>query len=133
MPTNRLANEKSPRLQADPVACRGVARLKRAVGGIFAAITLRLAKYPQRRLVEITQRDGLPAIGQNPQEQPARQMGGSRPAQMVPPLEAKRVGVEIGEARDHVVKRWSRVRRWRRARRGLPNAGRMPSPRHHAA
>jgi hypothetical protein len=38
----------------------------------------------------------LAAIGQNPQEKPTRQMGGSRPAQMIAPLKAKLIGVEMG-------------------------------------
>ena len=53
---------------------------------------------------------------------------------MIAPLEAKRVGVEIDEARDPLFERWRSARRSRRrARRSLPDAGRMPSPRHHAA
>jgi hypothetical protein len=58
-------------------------------------LALRLAKDAQRLFVEAAKRVGLNAIGQHPQEQPPGQMGGRGPAQVVAPLQAKPIHVEI--------------------------------------
>jgi hypothetical protein len=56
---------------------------------------LRLTEDAQRLFVEATEGVGLDAIRQQPQEQPPGQMGGRGPAQVVAPLQAKPIQLEI--------------------------------------
>jgi hypothetical protein len=65
------------------------------------------AGFAQRLFVEVVKRGGLDAIGQDPEEQPPRQMGGRGPAQVVTPSQPKPVHVEIDEPRDQVLERSS--------------------------
>ena len=60
---------------------------------------------PQDRPIEISECRGLDPIGEHAHQQPSRKMGGSDPAQLVSPLEAKLTQVEAGKARDRGVDR----------------------------
>src|SRR5208337_4847695 len=64
-----------------PAGCKGTSGLEGCVPV--------LAQTPQDRRVEIPECRGLDSIGEHAHEQPSRKMGGSDPAQMVPPLEPK--------------------------------------------
>jgi hypothetical protein len=64
-----------------------------------------LSKDAPRPLAEIAERGDLNALGEDPREQPTRQMGGRGPAQMIAPLQAKLIGVEIGDRRDQRIGR----------------------------
>src|SRR5271166_2648855 len=64
-----------------PAGCKGTSGLEGCVPV--------LAQTPQDRRVEIPECRGLDSIGEHAHEEPSRKMGGSDPAQMVPPLEAK--------------------------------------------
>ena len=66
-----------------------------------------LLQTPQDRPIEISECRGLDPIGEHAHEQPSRKMGGSDPAQMVSPLEAKLIQVEAGKARDRGVERFA--------------------------
>ena len=66
-----------------------------------------LAQTSQDRPVEIPECRGLDPIGEHAQEQPSRKMGGSNPAQVVSPLEAKLIRVEAGKSRDQGVERFA--------------------------
>jgi hypothetical protein len=81
-----------------------------------------LAKDAQRLFIETAERGGLNAIGQDPQEQPPRQMGGRAPAQVIAPLQTKSFGVEIGEAGNYVTERCDDVRSRGRVQQALPDA-----------
>ena len=126
-------NEQRPGLEARSVAHRWTALLERAAMVVIGIVPLRLSNDPQRPLVQFAKRRGLDPIGQNPPEQPARQMGGSDPAQMIAPLEAKLVDAKVGEARNDAIDRIGVVRQRRQARRSLLNAVRISSIGHHAA
>ncbi len=51
---------------------------------------------------------GLDPIGEHAQEQPSRKIGGSNPAQVVSPPEAKLIRVEAGKSRDRSVEGFAR-------------------------
>ena len=67
-----------------------------------------LVQTSQNRPVEIPECRGLDPIGEHAQEQPSRKMGGSNPAQVVSPLEAKLIRVEAGKSRDRSVEGFAR-------------------------
>ena len=100
---------------------------------LAAEKSLSLKSYLMRSLKQCASAEQRASIRQDPDEQPRRQMGGRGPAQMVAPLQAKPICVEIGEVRDHVVERPCVVRLRRQRRRGLADAARMSPHRHHAA
>src|SRR5271165_5775810 len=75
----------------------------------------------------------LDLIRQDPEQQPTRQMGGRGPAQVVAPLQAKPICVEISEARDQIVEGRCLVRSLRRRRGDSAGATRMSAHWHHAA
>ena len=127
-----FANQQRARFQIDAVLCRGLARREGAVNGFNAVATLGSPKHPKRRFVEIAKRCSLQTLGENPRQQPARRMGRRRTAQMIPPLQTKLTGGEIGEAGDEEVQRGSAVRRGRRRRRTSAGAVRG-SPGHRQA
>src|SRR5271165_6496879 len=64
-----------------------------------------VSQTPQDRPIEISECRGLDPIGEHAHQQPSRKMGGSDPAQLVSPLEAKLIQVEAGKARDRGVDR----------------------------
>jgi hypothetical protein len=128
-----LANQQRSRLQTDAVSRRWIAPREETDVGTVAVAALRLPNHPQQRPVEIPQRRDLHALRENPRQQPARQMGGRGPAQMVAPLQPELIGAEIGESRDEDVERRSRARRWRRSRFRLAGVDLMSSSRRHAA
>ena len=90
-------------LRDDPVAPHRPSRLERAAVWTSSALAFRLAKKPQRRLVEIAERCSLHSMREQTQQQPARQVGGHGPAQMVSPLEAKLFGAAIAKRGDRGV------------------------------
>jgi hypothetical protein len=96
-------------------------------------LALRLTNDAQRLFVEAAERRGLVPIRQDLQEQPPRQMGGRGPAQVVAPLQAKPIHVEIDEASDHLVEPRDGVRSRRRRNQGLADAAQLLWLRHHAA
>ena len=65
------------------------------------------SQAPQDRPVEIPERRGLDPIREHAHDEPVRKMGGSDPAQMVSPLEAKLIPVEVGKAGDQGVERFT--------------------------
>ena len=64
-----------------------------------------MSKDAPRPLAEIAERGDLNALGEDPRELPTRQMGERGPAQMIAPLQAKLIAVEIGDRRDQRVDR----------------------------
>ena len=92
-----FANEQRAWLKADPIACRWPPRLERTAVGSPVTFAIGQTKAPQRRLVEIAERCDLQAIGEQAQQQPARQVGRRYPAQVVSPLEPKLFGVAIAK------------------------------------
>ena len=74
--------------------------------------------------VEPAERADLDPIGQDPQEQPTRQMGGRDPAQVVAPLQTKPLHVEIDETGNGVIERRDDVRSGRRTRQSLADDAR---------
>ena len=73
--------------------------------GLIVAVAARLSKDAPRRLAEIAERGDLNALGEDPREQPTRQMGRRAPAQMIAPLQPKLIRVEIGDRGDQCVDR----------------------------
>ena len=68
---------------------------------------LELAQTPQDRPIEIPECHGLDPVSEHAHEQPSRKMGGSDPAQMVSPVEAKLIHVEAGKPRDRRVEHFA--------------------------
>ena len=62
-----------------------------------------------------------------------RKMGGRGAAQVVAPLQAKSVRVELDQRRDRVVQRRDSLRSRRRAKQTFARAARWSAPSHQAA
>ncbi len=100
-----FADEESSRPEPDALArCRSAGRKGTSLSGL-EGFALHLAQTPQDRRIEIPECRGLDAIGKHAREEPSWKMGGSDPAQLVSPLEAKLIQVEAGKARDRGVDR----------------------------
>jgi hypothetical protein len=94
-----------PELRSIPSPVLGLARPERAAVEVDR-VALRSANRTHSRPVEIAARNGPKPISENLQKQPSRQMGGSRPAQMIAPLETKLVPVESSKTRDTCIERF---------------------------
>ena len=66
-----------------------------------------LAQTPQDRPIEIPECHGLDPVSEHAHEQPSRKMGGSDPAHMVSPVEAKLIHIEAGKPRDRGVEHFA--------------------------
>ena len=66
-----------------------------------------LAQTPQDRPIEIPECHGLDPVSEHAHEQPSRKMGGSDPAHMVSPVEAKLIHVEAGKPRGRGVEHFA--------------------------
>ena len=105
-----FAGEQRPGSKLGPFTGRRDPSGERSIARRSKRLALRLPDDAQRLLVEAAKRGGLDAIRQDPQEQPPRQMGGRGPAQVVAPLQAKAIQLEIDEAADHVIERRNAIR-----------------------
>ena len=85
-----------------PAGCKGTSAPQLEGFGPYLAQTL------QDRPIEIPECRGLDPIGEHAHEQPSRKMGGSDPAQVVSPLEAKLIRVEAGKYCDRSVEGFAR-------------------------
>src|SRR5208337_4002207 len=128
-----FAGKQRPGSKLGPFTGRRDPSGERSIARRSKRLALRLPDDAQRLLVEAAKRGGLDAIRQDPQEQPPRQMGGRGPAQVVAPLQAKAVQIEIDEAADHVVERRNAIRSRHRRKQGLADAVRLSALRHYAA
>ena len=73
-------------------------------------------------LVEPPEPGGLDAIGQDPRQQPARQVGGRSPAHPVAPLQTKAIHIELDEPGDRVIEREEAVGSRRRSKQTFADA-----------
>ena len=98
-----FADQESSGLEPDALSRRWPANCKGTSVPRLKGFVPRLAQAPQDRPIEIPECRGLDPIGEHAHQQPSRKMGGSDPAQMVSPLEAKLIHVEAGKAGDRGV------------------------------
>ena len=115
-PAFPFTDQHCSRSQIDPLPRRGDASFKQTAFRGVGSLASRLTNDAQRCVVETAERGGLDLIGQDPEQQPTRQMGGRGPAQVVAPLQAKPTCVEISEARDQIAEGRCLVRSLRRRR-----------------
>ena len=98
-----FADQQSSGFEPDALACRRSAGCKGTSVPQLEGFLPVLVQTSQNRPVEIPECRGLDPIGEHAQEQPSRTKGGSNPAQVVSPLEAKLIRVEAGKSRDRSV------------------------------
>ena len=103
-----FADQQSSGFEPDALACRRSAGCKGTSVPQLEGFVPALAQTSQNRPVETPECRGLDPIGEHAQEQPSRKMGGSNPAQVVSPLEAKLIRVEAGKSRDRSVEGFAR-------------------------
>ena len=120
-PAFPFTDQHCSRSQIDTLPRGGDASFKQTAFRRVGSLAFRLTNDAQRRFVETAERGGLDLIRQDPEQQPTRQMGGRGPAQVVAPLQAKPICVEISEARDQIAEGRCLVRS-RRRRRGTSPA-----------
>ena len=92
-------SEHCPRPEVDAIARGG-----QPVGegrGLNTGTSFSCPLQPtQKSRLEVAKRCGLKAVGEDPRQQPAWQVGGRSPAQMIAPLQEKLTSIEAVQARD---------------------------------